>query len=211
MTKTFSANAPATNANAYHSAPVSGKDCMACHGSAGNAPRFAFAGTIAMGSQWTWAPPGWRPAEPPRESYDDYGYDDYGYDDYGYDAYGYRDDYAYDDYGYDDYGYDDDYDDYGYGGAPRKGWPLVRSDPSAGTQVRIVGNDGLVFETMTDRDGNFWFKSDREVVAPAFTGLRKDAFTISGRSNGMACATCHESGSADNPGRLWTWNGAIPR
>jgi hypothetical protein len=205
---TFAGETPTVRANERHGSAVTGTDCMSCHGGSGNAPRFAFAGTIAAGTQWTWAPPGYRPPRPPLRAYDDYGYDDYGYSDYGYDDYGYSD------YGYDDddgYGYGDDADGYdGYGGS-RKGWPLVRSEASPGAEIRIVGDDGLVFETVTDADGNFWFKSDTAVKAPAFTGLRKGAFTITGRSNGVACGSCHESGTADSPGRIWTWNGALPR
>lgn len=196
----FTGQAPTVRADDRHATPVTGKDCMACHGGAGTAPRFAFAGTVAAGRQWSWAPAGWRPPRPERAEYDDYDSDDYAYDDYGYDD---DDDYAYDDY--------EDYDDYGYDGRPRKGWPSVRDAAAPGAEIRIVDDKGYVFETVTDADGNFWFRTDVEVAAPAFTGLRKGTFTITGRSNGMACGGCHESGAKDSPGRIWTWDGALPR
>jgi hypothetical protein len=126
-----------------------------------------------------------------------YGYGDDDDDDYGY---GYGDD---DD---DDYGYG-----YGYGGKSHAtGWPGTRSDPSGDTQVRMIDADGAVFETMTDSDGNFWFKSDSEVKMPAFTGIRRGSFDITGKSNGVACGSCHESGPSDAPGRIWTWDGPAP-
>jgi hypothetical protein len=212
MKSAFAASAPTVTANERHSMPVTGTDCLSCHGAGGTAPTFAFAGTIALGKQWAHAPKGWRPNVPataPRR--DDDGYDDYDdYDDYG----DYEDCYddGYD--GYDDYDSYDSYDDYGdeYGGrCGRKGWPAYRNDPSPRTEVRIVGSDGYVFETVTDADGNFWFKTTAEVREPAFTGVRYGEFRVAGASFGMACGSCHESGEKDNPGRIWSWDGPMPR
>jgi hypothetical protein len=77
--------------------------------------------------------------------------------------------------------------------------------------VRIVGSDGYVFDTVTDLDGNFWFKTKSAVKLPAYTGIRRGAFTVYGDTNGIACASCHESGAANSPGRLWTWDGPTPK
>lgn len=210
----FSARAPDVRAADRHSFSIDGSDCLSCHASngGGTAPAFSFAGTIALGKKWVHAPPGWRPGDLPtqagtKKKYGDYGYDDY--DDYGdyddcYDDYG---DYGYD--GYDDYGYDED--DYGYGSCRRKGWPEYRDEASPNTEVRMVGDDGKVFETVTDADGHFWFKSTAEVKQPAFTGVRKGQFQIAGASNGTACGSCHESKAPNSIGRIWTWDGPTPR
>lgn len=110
-------------------------------------------------------------------------------------------------------GYDDGYDTGGYGlcRGGGKGWPSDRSSPSPYTGVRIVGSDGYMFDTITDADGNFWFKAKEDVKVPAFTGIRYGTFTVTGDTNGIACASCHESGKPDSPGRLWTWDGPTPR
>lgn len=153
-----------------------------------------------------------------------YGYDDGyggggrcggggGYDDDGYDTGGYG--FGLGDLlggggGYGSYGDDDD--DYGGGGGcGMRGWPADRTNPSPYTGVRIVGSDGYVFDTVTDDDGNFWFKTPADVVVPAYTGIRYGTFTVTGDTNGIACASCHESGKPDSPGRLWTWDGPTPR
>lgn len=221
----FTAVAPTVRANDMHSTPVTGKDCMTCHGAGGSAPHFAYGGTIALGKKWVVGTPAWTkaaPTQPANEYADEYG--DYGEDDYGYgeDDYGYCPDSDYDDYddygSYDagddddDYGYgDDDDDDYGGGSCGKRGWPQDRTTPSTKTGVRIVGADGDVFDTVTDEDGNFWFKSKEDVKVPAFTGIQYGTFTVTGSTNGVACGSCHESGAADSPGRLWTWDGPTPR
>lgn len=222
----FTATAPSVRANDRHSAPVTGKDCMTCHGTGGSAPHFAYGGTIALGKNWVVGTPAWTQTpsstgSQPNEYADEYG--DYFDDDYGYgggDDYGYcpQSDYdAYSDYGsYDDYGSGgsggyDDYDYGGGGGCGKRGWPEDRTNPSQQTDVRIVGANGDVFDAITDEDGNFWFKSKEDVAVPAFTGLAYGAFTVTGSTNGIACGSCHESGAADSPGRLWTWDGPTPR
>ena len=213
----FSAPQPAVRANDMHSFSVTGKDCMTCHNTGGTAPHFAYGGTIALGKKWVVGTPAWVKTDAQvgddneyADEYGDYGEDE---DDYGYcdeDDYGYSDEYgSYDE--DDDYGYgDDDDDDYG-GGCGRRGWPQDRTQPSTHTGVRIVGADGKVFDAVTDEDGNFWFKSIEDVAVPAFTGIQYGTFTVTGSTNGVACGSCHESGAADSPGRLWTWDGPTPR
>jgi hypothetical protein len=161
-------------------------------------------------------------------SYDSYGSGGYGYDDGSYGggcgggAYGSYDDGSYDTGSYNTGGggsydtgsYDDgSYDSYGGGGcgSGRKGWPADRTNPSPYTGVRIVGADGYVFDSVTDDDGNFWYKSPSDVAVPAYTGIRYGTFTVTGDTNGIACASCHESGKPDSPGRLWTWDGPTPK
>lgn len=229
--RAFAASAPSVRAANHHAFPILGTDCMSCHGGSGKAPRFAFGGTIALGEKWVVAPAGWRPGDPMNGpgrqeranghgygGYDDYGSydsydecyeDDYGYGDYGYEDYG-DGDYGYEDYGYGDYDSYDDYAAYGYGSCRRRGWPEYRTKPAKGVEIRLVGDDGKIFETVTDADGNFWFKSGVEVAQPSFTGVRLGEFQISGESRGTACGSCHENGAADSPGRIWAWNGRTP-
>jgi hypothetical protein len=211
----FYAQAPTVRANDLHPFVVTGKDCMTCHGSSGAAPHFAYGGTIALGRNWVWGPPTSSDGnydDNDNDNYDD-SYDDNGnYEDDGYSDNSYDDDYS--DYSdYDDDSYDDgDYEDGdGYGQRGRKGSPADRSYPSTYTQVRIVGADGYVFDTVTDQDGNFWFKAKEDVDVPAYTGIRYGDFVVTGSTNGIACGSCHESGAEDSPGRLWTWNGKTPK
>ena len=241
-------------ANDRHDFPVTGKDCMTCHGTGGNAPHFALGGTIALGKKWVWGTPTWSTAETSGNAYGSYdgygsynsndsssygelggggydtgGYDTGGYDDYGgagcdgygdggydtggYDTGGYGsggyDNGGYDDGGYDTGGYGDD--QYGRCRGGGKGWPSDRTTPGAYTGVRIVSSDGYIFDCVTDTDGNFWFKTPADVKVPAYTGIRYGTFTVTGDTNGIACASCHESGKPDSPGRLWTWDGPTPR
>jgi hypothetical protein len=206
----FTAQVPLVRANDFHAAPVTGKDCMTCHGGGGPAPHFAYGGTIALGYDWTWAPAGSGAGGGGGSDYGDDDDDDY---DYGYsddDDYGYGGDDDDDDYGY---GGDDDDDDYGYGGGgggARKGYPADRTHPSTYTEIRIVGSDRYVYDTVTDFDGNFWFKSPSEVAVPAYTGVRYNEFVVTGSTNGIACGSCHESTAPGGPGRLWTWEGKPP-
>jgi hypothetical protein len=224
----FTAETPTIRANDRHASPVTGKDCMSCHGSGGTAPHFAYGGTMSLGKNWVWGTPAWSTsnsasAKKPDSYYGDgygYGYDNYGgYDDYGgycgygdgdYDQYGNYG--SYKGYGDSDYGQYGDYGDYGgTGGCGKQGWPEDRTAPAAGAGVRLVGDDGMVFDTLSDEDGNFWFKSTEDVKMPAFTGIKYGAFSVTGSTNGVACGSCHESGAKDSPGRLWVWNGATPK
>jgi hypothetical protein len=195
---------------------------MSCHGTSGNAPHFAFGGTISLGTNWVWGTPAWKSKDSGYGGYGSYGEGGYGYGSYGdgdcggsgYGNYGGYGDDDYGDYASGQYG---NYGGYGsggyggYGGCSKKGWPSVRTAPSPYTQVRMVDAEGSVFDTVTDPDGNFWFKTKSEVKMPAFTGLKYGAFTITGNSNGVACGSCHESGAADGPGRIWTWEGQTPK
>ncbi len=176
----YKGTAPAVNANDRHPAPVTGKNCLSCHDGTGKAPRFAFGGTVADGKQWKWEASSWLPGPPSM--------------------------------GWGGYGASSPSGVYGSGGwqSGKKGGPEQRSDPSPNAEVRVIGTDGLVFETVTDRDGNYWYKTKAELKQPAHTGIRKGAFIKALKSNGAACATCHESGGSDSPGRIWTWEGKEP-
>jgi cytochrome c553 len=111
---------------------------------------------------------------------------------------------------------------FAYGGTIKQGedwdwkwnWPEQRDGASPATEVRVIGADGLVFQTVTDEDGNFWFKTRSPLQQPAFTGIRKGAFQRSLVSNGPACGSCHENGQQDarkeQPGPIWTWDGEDP-
>ena len=193
---------------------------MTCHGAGGSAPRFAYGGTIALGKvgrRHAGVDEG-RPdatGEQVRRRYGDYGgrlrlqgrtttataptsaYDDY--DDYGsYDA-------GDDD---DDYGYgDDDDDDYGGGSCSKRGCPGPRPR-STKTGVRIVGADGDVFDTVTDGDGNFWFKSKGRREGPRVhrhpvRHLHRDRLDERRRVRLDATSRAAETAR----GRLWTWDG----
>lgn len=176
----YKGGAPAVNANDRHASPVTGKNCLSCHDGSGTAPRFAFGGTVADGKSWKWEASSWLPGPPSM--------------------------------GWGGYGTSSASGVYGTGGwqSGKKGGPESRTDPSPGAEVRVIGSDGLVFETITDRDGNYWYKTRAELKQPAHTGIRKGAFFKALKSNGAACASCHESGDANSPGRIWTWDGKEP-
>lgn len=179
----YKGESPGARAKDKHPVDVTGKDCLTCHDGAA-APQFAFGGTIADGKAWEWEAWDWSWG-PAISVYGRYG----GYDDGA--ASGGS----------------------GYGGGwqnGRKGWPRERTAPSPRTEVRIIGADGLVFETTTDEDGNYWYKTKSALKQPAHTGIRRGSFLKALRSNGSACASCHESGEASSPGRIWTWNGEAP-
>src|SRR6185436_16760005 len=55
----FTAEKPTVRANDLHPSPVTGKDCMSCHGSGGSAPHFAYGGTMSLGKKWVWGTPAW--------------------------------------------------------------------------------------------------------------------------------------------------------
>jgi hypothetical protein len=121
---------PGARAKDKHPSDVTGKDCLSCHDGSNAAPSFAFGGTIASGTTWEWAPWGWPT---------------YGQASGVYGAWG-------------------SYSSAGSGSSGgwqtgTKGWPRERSQPSPRTEVRIIGADGLVFETTTDEDGNYWYKT----------------------------------------------------
>jgi hypothetical protein len=81
------------------------------------------------------------------------------------------------------------------------GRPSTRNKPAPGAQMRIVGKDGLVFNTFADDDGNFYFRTDTELKLPAFSGARRNGFSAAGQLNGISCFDCHDAKSS--PGRLW--------
>ena len=81
------------------------------------------------------------------------------------------------------------------------GRPKTRNKPAPGAQMRIVGNDGLVFNTFADDDGNFYFRTDTALKLPAFSGARRNGFSAAGQLNGISCFECHDAKSS--PGRLW--------
>lgn len=176
---------PGARARDKHATDVTGTDCLTCHDGSGAAPSFAFGGTIADGKAWEWASWDWSWGS-------------------AVDVYGRWGD-------YDDYGSASDGSSSGGGWQNgRKGWPRERTSPSPRTEVRIIGADGLVFETTTDEDGNYWYKTKSALKQPAHTGIRRGSFLKALRSNGAACASCHESKKAGSPGRIWTWNGQAP-
>ena len=176
----YKGQAPSVRANDRHAFSVTGKNCLSCHDGSGAAPRFAFGGTIANGKNWAWAASSWLPG-PPWSGWGGWGASS---------ASGV-------------------YGSNGWQSGP-KGWPGDRSDPSPNTELRIIGSDGLAFETVTDQDGNYWYKTKAELKQPAHTGIRNGTFIKALKSNGAACPTCHESGDETSPGRIWTWDGEEP-
>jgi hypothetical protein len=220
----FTAQPPTVRANELHPSSVTGNDCMSCHGSSGNAPHFAFGGTIALGKEW--ASGSSKSSDGNYGSYGSYGsYGNYGnggcsdsgnygssYGNYGSGSYGSS---SYGNYGssYGSYGNGDrsGYGTYGGAGCGTMGAPQYRTEPSPNTGVRVVDSGGRIFDTVTDVDGNFWYKTPTDVVMPAYTGIEYGSFRITGDANGMACASCHESRAANGPGRIWTWNGPTPK
>jgi hypothetical protein len=125
----FKGEAPSVRANERHADPVTGKDCMSCHGSSGSAPHFAIGGTIALGKTWSWGTPTWNGAG---NGYDLYGGGGYGGGGGGWGSYGGGGGYGsygggggsyggggggWGSYGGGGGGYDDfGYDDFGFGG-----------------------------------------------------------------------------------------------
>jgi hypothetical protein len=172
--------APSVRANDRHASPVTGKNCLSCHDGSNAAPRFAFGGTVADGKNWEWAASSWLPGPPSL--------------------------------GWGGYGASSPSGVYGSDGwqSGKKGGPGDRSAPSPNTELRIIGSDGLVFESVTDQDGNYWYKTKADLKQPAHTGIRKGAFIKALKSNGAACPTCHESNDEKSPGRIWTWDGNEP-
>jgi hypothetical protein len=89
------------------------------------------------------------------------------------------------------------------------GWPNKREDGAKEVEVRVIGEDGYVFDTISDKDGNFFYKSQTP-LKPKFTGVRKEKFARSFKSNGAACNSCHENGKKTDPGKMWIWEGSAP-
>jgi hypothetical protein len=121
----YEGTSPGMRAQDRHPFEITGKRCLSCHDGSGKAPRFAYGGTIARGEDWVWAADTWTPPGPPS-----YGWGGYGPSEASgvYGSHGWR--------------------------GKEKGWPEKRSDPAANVEVRVIGSDGLVFETVTDEDGN---------------------------------------------------------
>jgi hypothetical protein len=85
------------------------------------------------------------------------------------------------------------------------GAPTIRQRGAARTEMRVVGADGLVFDTTSDADGYFWFKTPADVKTPAFSGARSSRGRAFGRLNGTSCYDCHDVDKAGGPGRIWIW------
>jgi hypothetical protein len=106
---------------------------------------------------------------------------------------------------------------FAFGGSIKKGedwdwfwgWPNKREDGAKEVEIRVIGEDGYVFDTISDKDGNFFYKSQTS-LKPKFTGVRKDKFARSFKSNGAACNSCHENGKKTDPGKMWIWEGSSP-
>jgi len=191
----YKGESPGARAKDRHSFDVTGKDCLSCHDGSGAAPSFAFGGTIANGKTWEWAPWNWTSGLP------SLGWGGWGQSTAngvwgGWGSYG--------------QGTPSGSGSSGEWQSGKKGWPSDRTEPSPNTEVRIIGADGLVFETTTDQDGNYWYKSKTALKQPANTGIRRGSFLKALKSNGSACASCHENGEASSPGRIWTWDGGVP-
>jgi len=62
-------------------------------------------------------------------------------------------------------------------------------------QIRLIDANDIAYSVYSDVDGNFWHRSDTDLVLPAYSGVRTSGWKATGMLNGVSCNTCHYAGN----------------